>query len=387
MKFPISPGLLFCLGLLSLLCACERATPAQERARHLAQSSGEVRIAVAWPLQLEAGRLGNGVNLALEEINQCGGVLGGRKIRLIFKDDQATLSIGRLVAQEIADDAGVVAVIGHLNSYIANPASLIYERAGMVNLTPAASGQKVTENGLHLLFRAVPGNREQGRQIADYAAAQGYKNIAVYYMKNDDGIDLVNHFEQRANSIGLTVADRRSYHPGGDNYALVLADWASFLKFDAIFLIGDASQGGQILREARQAGIKAPIFAAGGLDWARLIPDAGQAAEGTVVFSLFGSDEPRPLVRSFVGHYRQRFGIEPDSAAAQGYDSLKLLAHAINQGKSIDPERIAATLHATHDWQGVTGRYDFDARGDTVGKRLVRLVVKDGRLRHVESLP
>lgn len=377
------------LCLLAALCSCERASPAQARARSLAQSHGEIVIAVAWPLRQDDARLANGVNLALEEINQAGGILGGRKIRLVFKDDQASLATGRMVAQEIADQPEVVAVIASLNSYIASAAARIYEQAGIVMVTPGASGQNVTEHGQHLVFRSLPGNREQGRQIAAYAKTQRYKNIAIYYMKNDDGIDLVNHFEQGLTGSGITVADRRSYQSDGDNYALVLADWAAFLKFDAIFLIGDGARCGQILREARAAGIRVPVFAAGRPDSLRLLREAGPAADGTVVFSLFNSDDPRPEVRSFSQRYQQRFGVAPDSAAAQGYDTLKLLASAMAQGNSIEPGQIASALRAMPDWRGVAGPLALDQQGEAVGKRLVRLVVRDGRFHYVapESLP
>lgn len=381
------PRCLCGLCLLAFLCACERLSPAQTRARFLAQSQGEIVIAVAWPLHQEEARLADGVNLALDEINQAGGILGGRKIRLVFKDDQASLASGRRVAQELADQPEVVAVIASLNSYIASAASRIYEQAGMVMVTPGASGQKVTETGQHLVFRNLPGNREQGRQIAAYATSQRYKNVAIYYMKNDDGIDLVNHFEQGLNGSGVTVADRRSFQSGDDNYALVLADWASLLKFDALFLVGEARQCGQILRAARAAGITVPVFAGGRSDSERLLQEAGAAADGAVVFSLFNSDDPRPEVRSFNQRYQQRFGQLPDSAAAQGYDTLKLLASAMTRANSIEPGRIASTLRATHEWPGVAGPLVLDQQGDAVGKRLVRLVVRGGRFHYVAPEP
>ncbi len=361
------------------LSGCEKPPLAQQRSQYLAQSNGDVVIGVAWPLKSSKASMLDGVHLALDEINQKGGVVGGRKLKLLVRDDEASLTKGRLMAQEIANNPEVAAVIGHLNSYIAEPASQIYEHAGIVMITPGASGQRITENGRNFVFRSLPGNREQGKQIAEYALAQGYKNIAMYYIKNDYGIDLANFFEQKANEVGLTIVDRRSYTMGGDNYVNVLGDWASFLKFDAICLIGSLPESAQIIREAREAGITVPIFGGAGLDSMQLIKLGGKMVEGTTVFSLFNVDDPREGVVQFRQNYLKKFNKLPDSSAAQGYDALHILAQAMNKANTVEPSKVATALRSTRNWQGVTGMHSFDAKGDMAGKRLFQVQVKDGK--------
>ena len=373
-------------GLLTLT-SCDSDTPAQQRAQHLAESSGTVTVAVAWPLRLGKASLTQGVDLAVEEINRAGGVLNGRPLKILYKDDASSLSKGRLVAQEIADNLDVAAVIGHLNTYITVPASQIYERAGLVMITPGASGQKLTERGAKLIFRSLPGNRDQGRQIGDYAAAQGYKSVAIYYIKNDYGIDLANHFEQRAHELGITIADRRSYNMGGDNHANLLAEWAAFLKTDAVFLCGSLPESADILRETRAAGLKVPVFGAAGLDSPDLIRLGGNSVEGTVVFSLFNNGDPRPEARAFGERFRKKFGMEPDSTAAQGYDAVKLLAHAMKQAGSIVPAKVAAGLRGTRDYHGVTGISTYSETGDPVAKPLAKVVVRNGQFVYFETDP
>ena len=372
---------------LVLLAGCERKDTAALRAERQAVAQGPVVVAVAWPLKLGKASLAQGVDLAVEEINSAGGLPHGRKLKILFKDDASSLSRGRLVAQEIADNPEVAAVIGHLNSYITAPAAQIYERAGLVMITPGASGQKITEQGARLVFRSLPGNREQGRQIGDYAAAQGYKSVAIYYIKNDYGVDLANYFEQRAHELGIAIADRRSYNMAGDNHAALLAEWAAFLKTDAVFLCGSLPESAQILREARAAGLKVPVFGAAGLDSPELIRLGGESVEGTVVFSLFNVGDPRPEVRAFGERFRRRFGVLPDSTAAQGYDAVQLLAHAMRQANSTVPARVAAALRATRDWPGVTGRTSYSENGDPVAKRLAKVVVRNGAFEYFENSP
>jgi branched-chain amino acid transport system substrate-binding protein len=373
-------------GLLTLT-SCERGTPAQQRARHLADAEGDVVVAVAWPLKLGKASLSQGVDLAVEEINRSGGMLGGRRLKILYKDDASSLSKGRLVAQEIADNLDVAAVIGHLNTYITAPASQIYERAGVLMITPGASGQKITDRGAQLVFRSLPGNRDQGRQIGDYAAAQAYKSVAIYYIKNDYGIDLANYFEQRAHELGITIADRRSYNMGGDNHAALLAEWAAFLKTDAVFLCGSLPESADILRQAREAGLNVPVFGAAGLDSPELIRLGGESVEGTVVFSLFNVGDPRPEVKAFGERFQKKFGTLPDSTAAQGYDAVQLLAHAMKQAGSIVPARVAAALRGTRDYHGVTGVSTYDDNGEPMAKRMAKVVVKGGQFVYFADSP
>lgn len=367
---------LCCLSmLLCLLPGCEPPTPAQQREQVLAKSEDEIVIAVAWPFQSAKAALLDGVRLAVDEVNASGGLLGGRKIRLLLKDDESSLTRGRLVAQEIANDLQVSAVIGHLNTYIAQPAAQIYERAGLVFITPGASGQKITESGNRLVFRSLPGNREQGRQIGDYAQAKGYKNIALYYIKNDYGVDLANYFEQRANELGIHIVDRRSYNKEGDNHQAIFTDWAAFLKFDAVFFAGSLPEGPQIIRDMRASGIKVPVFGGVGLDSPEAMKAGGPDVEGTVVFSLYNADNPRPDVQAFNTRFLKVAGRKADSHAAQGYDTARLLMHAIAKANSRSPEKIAQALRSTQNWQGVTGTHSFTDKGDLSGKRLAQATV------------
>lgn len=383
-KMPKIKTLIFLLAVAMTLGACEQEPVAQQRAERMANATGDVVIAVAWPLKSSKANLVEGIDLAVEEVNRRGGILGGRKIKILLKDDGASLTTGRQIAQEIANDVDVAAVIGHINSYVAGPAAQIYERAGLLMVTPGASGQKITDQGGHLIFRSLPGNRDQGRQIADYAAAQGYKSVAVYYVKNY-GLDLANYFEKRARELDISIVDRRSYNIEGDDHSLIMENWASFVKMDAIFLVGSVPEGAQIVHRIRAAGLTVPVFSNAGLDSADLIKRGGSSVDGTVVFSLFNVEDPRPEVGAFGERFRKKFGKLPDSTAAQGYDVLNLLVYAMSKAQSTVPSKVAATLRATRGWSGVTGLHTFDKKGDLVEKKLAKVIVKDGKFVYFET--
>ena len=109
------------LGLLCavlLLVSCSSKEPREERVHRAKKGSGDLVIAAAWPWEMRKEiRYGEGMQMAVDEVNAAGGI-GGRKLRLARYDDRESINQGRIVAQQIADNPDVVAVIGHLQSYI-----------------------------------------------------------------------------------------------------------------------------------------------------------------------------------------------------------------------------------------------------------------------------
>lgn len=370
--------LLFCVFLV----ACGQSDPATERAEQAATATGPIVVGVAWPLSTAKGTLANGVKMAVNDINNHGGVLG-RKIKVIMKDDKLSVSKGLIIAQQFANNPNMIAVIGHLNSYISIPASAVYQFAGLVMISPGSSGQRLTHQGFNLVFRTIPNDKSQGRQLAEYAAKRHYKKVIIYYIKNAYGLDLANYFEKRAEALGIDVVDRRSYDKASRNYRQVLQDWQSLYNFDAIFLAGSLPESADIIREMRSVGIKVPVFGGAGLDSTQLIKLGGKPVEGTVVTSFFAPDAPNPMVRKFDAGYEARYGELPDSSAAGGYDAINLLAYAITKAHSTVPAKIAYVLHHTVGWVGVTGVHTFNKNGDVVNKKIVLKIVRNGKFHYL----
>ena len=351
--------------------------------------TGDITVAVVWPWQARGELLyGQGLDLAVEEINAAGGI-GGRKIRLLREDDGESVNQGRLIAKRIASNPDVVAVIGHLQSYVTVPAAAIYDVAGLVLISPVGTDVALTSNGYTRVFRAIFTDREAGAQMADYAHERGYRRVAIYYVRTEYGRALANAFEERAASHAIAIVARESYDPGQSvaDGALerVFGQWAG-LELDAIFLAGEVPLAGQIIAAIRAAGIDVPILGGDAMSSPALIQEAGPAAEGTVVAASFHPDMPSPEVRSFVERFRQRYGTDPDPASALGYDAVRVLAAAMRQARSLTPDDIAAALHSMRDFPGVTGPFTFDDAGNLVGRRIVTLVVRDGRFHYLSPV-
>jgi branched-chain amino acid transport system substrate-binding protein len=370
----------FCALLVVGACG-QAASPAARRAATAERESGEIIVGVAWPWAARKEvRYGEGLDMAVAEINAAGGVLG-RRIVLRKEDDHESVDEGEMVAQRLANDPDVVAVIGHLQSYVSVPASAIYDLSGLLMIAPTATDPELTARGYSRVFRATFTDTEVGRQLAEYAARQGYERIGIYYIRTDYGRNLANAFEERATDLGLTIPVRQSYEPGdaeaSDSFRPVLRGWVE-LGLDAVFLAGEVPSAARAIVAAREEGLAVPIIGGDAMSSRELISVAGGAAEGTVVATAFHADEPRAEVRRFTAAFEQRYGVAPDAGSALGYDVVRVLADAMKRAGTVRPDSVARALHSMHDWRGVTGTFTFDSTGSLVGRPIARMVVRNG---------
>lgn len=381
--------MILALSAVLALSACNmKKDPAEERVRLAKQSTGDLVIAVPWPWALRKEiRYGEGLQLAIDDVNAQGGI-GGRKLRLAKYDDKESIDQGRMIAREIGESPDVVAVIGHLQSYITVQTAAVYDQAGLVMIAPTATDPELTDRGYSRVFRVCFTDRSVGRQLADYAASRGFKRVAIYYIRNAYGKNVANAFESRAAQLGVQVRARDSYDPSEQanelTFEQTLNDWKGS-ELDAILLAGEVPSAAIFVAQARKHGIKAPILGGDAMSSPGLMAVAGHAAEGVIVASYFHPNDPRPEVVRFNSAFKEKYGVPPDAGSALGYDCVRLLASAMQQAKSAVPEDVARALHATRDWRGVTGTFSFETNGDTVNKPVILSVVRGGRFEYLPT--
>ena len=320
--------------------------------------------------------------MAVDEINAAGGVLG-RPLTMLREDDHESVDRGRLVAQRFAQNLDVVAVIGHMQSYVSLPAAAIYDLSGLVHLAPTATDPRLTEQGYRRLFRMTFTDREIGAQMAEFAAARDYDRMAIYYIRNAYGRGLANAFEERALEQNIVIADRQSYDPnsvaGERALTGILAAWRD-LDLRAIFVAGEPRQAAAMIRAARASDIAVPVLGGDALGTSSFVSLGGRAVDGTVIAAAFHPADEREEVQRFSAAFRQRYGDLPDASAALGYDAVRLLAHGITRAGSVDPDAVAEALRTTAGWRGVTGPVAFTDGGDLVERVIGKVVVRDGQL-------
>lgn len=367
------------LLLILALAACgSLREPAEERAHRAKRAKGDITIGAVWSWSATEEMIGQGIEMAVEEVNASGGVLG-RQLRLVQADDESSVNQGMLVSRQFADNLDMVAVLGHFKSYISIPASATYEYSGLLMLSPGSTSARLTRQGFEFVFRNIPTDEAIGRALADFAGQQNLRRVLIYYVKDAYGRGFANSFERRARDLGIQVVDRLSFEKASDrDFRTVLKNW-KYLEFDAICLVARMPHAGIFTTQARELGIDVPILGSDAMDTREFPEMAGDAAEGTFVASLFHLDDPRPEVKRFVAAFEKRYGVKPPARTVPGYDAVKLLAHAMEKAGSTVPTQVAQALRATQDWSGVTGPHTFAENGDVVAKPVIIKVVRNGR--------
>jgi len=380
--FPRS-GAVALLLLFVALVGCQEPAADRERAEYAASThpADTLIVGAPWPWEARAGLLyRQGLELARVEINAAGGVLQ-RPVRVRYVDDRESVDHGRLVAQQLADDARVVAVVGHLQSYTTLPAAAIYERAGLLLLAPSATDPALTARGYRRVFRTTPSNDAIGRHIAGTAAARGHRRVLLCYVDSDYGRALANAFEQSAAQQGLAVVLRQSYSPDlglmPSRLRQVVEKWKDY-TYDAVVLTAEVPHAALLIQQARAAGVEAPILGSDAMAVPALLQVGGDAVEGVEVPTRFLSAPSSPPVRRFVQAFQDRFRVPPDLGSAAAYDALHLWAHAVALAGTAQADSVASVLRHLPPWTGVTGPLAFDDAGDLSTAPLQTTVVRNG---------
>lgn len=356
------------LFVLLMLVSCGKSYDGVKLERAKAVNRFDtINIAVIWDKTVKDLLLVEGIRQAVDEINEKGGLFN-RKIRMkVFysenDDDEQEL------AKKVAKDTSFAAVIGHQSSTNAIPASITYEYYGLLFVAPSSSNSNLTNHGFQYTFRTIPSDNYVSRKIAVFMKSQGQKQIAIIDDRSVYGKGIADGVMESLADIGLETVVRRHYSPAKTDFKPLCAELSRH-DFDALFVGGSLPQAAYFIREARQMGIKQRVYGGEAIDSRALERIAGNAANGTVVPTTFNVDLVDPVTLAFVKKFRKRHRKPPDTSAAVGYDSLKILIAAMKKSKSADPSVVASNMRFIKNWQGVTGSYTYNLKGDLEGKKI-----------------
>lgn len=325
----------------------------------------------------------NGALLALEEINNGGGVLG-KKIKLITEDDRSLPGEPATIIRKLISRDNVVAILGEFASSRALEAAPIAQEMKIPMLSPGATNEKVTEVGDYI-FRNCFIDPFQGTVMAKFALSKGYKNVAILTdEKQDYSKGLADSFRKYFTANGGTVIKEQSYSSGDRDFKAQLTSLRS-TKPDAIFLPGYYTEVSLIAKQARQLGIKAPFLGGDGWIGNSLLEVAKGSLDGSFFSGHWSAENKDPALQSFVAAYKAKYGTSPDDIAALGYDGLKILADAIKRAGSPEPKAIRDALAATKDFPGVTGKITIDDKRNAK-KAAVIQTIENGQFKFVETV-
>jgi branched-chain amino acid transport system substrate-binding protein len=204
------------------------------------------------------------------------------------------------------------------------------------------------------------------------------KKVALLYGNDDaftkSGFDTM---KEVAEKLKLNIVTIQEFQKGQADYKAQLTKIAS-LKPDAVFCSALYNEGGVILAQARKMGLKVPFVGGNGFNSPKVIEIAKEAAEGLIVATPWFGERNDPMVKAFVSKYEKAYGKKPDQFAAQAYDAFYIMTNALKAAGTADRSKLRDALAATRNFQGVVGKFSFDAERDVVMTPSV-LIVKAGK--------
>lgn len=313
----------------------------------------------------------NGVQLAFEEINAAGGV-GGKKLEMVFEDDQGTPEKAKTVISKLVSQDKVAAILGEVASSNSLAAAPVAQDAKIPMISPSSTNPKVTEVGDYI-SRVCFIDPFQGSVMAKFASNTLKAKTAAILGDNssDYSKGLTQFFEQEFTRLGGTIITKQTYAQKDQDFKAQLTQMRD-QKPDVIYVPGYYGEVGIIARQARELGMNQPLLGGDGWDSPDLFKLGGAALKPAYISNHYSADNPSPEIQNFVKNYKAKFNVAPDSLAALAYDSAKVLADAIKRaGGASDSAKLKDAINATKNFAGVTGTITLDEKRNAVKSAVV----------------
>ncbi|CQR72247.1 Leucine-, isoleucine-, valine-, threonine-, and alanine-binding protein precursor [Sporomusa ovata DSM 2662] len=348
--------------------------------------SDSIKIGVAIPLTGASAQDGeaikNGVKLATKLINDQGGI-NGKKIELVVEDDKGDPSEAATVANKLAQDKDISAIVGHFNSSCTLAAAPIYNQVGVVHVSPGSSAAAVSKAGDYT-FRVITTDAVQGSSLMNWAVKDlGYKNIAIVYENTDYGAGLAEVVSKAAGDLNTNIVAKEAYEVGSTDFSTVLTKIANS-NADVIIVGGLYNETALIAKQKNNYGLsKMQIMGVDAIYSDALIKLGGAAVNGVKLTGYFSEVSKDPVTQNFVSKYKEAYNNTPSTYAAYGYDATLVIIDSIKKA-GIDRKAIRDHMATIKDLKGATGSNSFDENGDVI-KQPLRLVIQDGKFTITEK--
>jgi len=322
----------------------------------------------------------NGAKLAADQLNQGGGVLG-RPINLIPVDTMSDLSsVADKVAAALKAAPKAVAGIGYSYSEDALDAGRVFQSAGLPFISPGATAPDLSTQVGDGMFLAAYGDNDQAEAMAAYAHDQLKVGRVALWIDESRMYTLTvgGFFKRFFKQLGGKVAER-IYSGGQTDFSIFIEGLKKAEpRIEAVYAASTPATAVPLIKQVRAAGIDIPLLSGDGWD----DPDIVEAskADGTtgIYFTThhFLGVDTKPM-QAFLSAYKDAYGEAPPNAFAPlGFDTVNMLANAVQRAGSADPSRVRDALAATLDFQGLVGPIRY-APGKRVPQKPVAVIAVD----------
>jgi branched-chain amino acid transport system substrate-binding protein len=349
----------------------------------VAVAQDTIRIGLHTPLSGSAAQMGvdqkRGIDMAIEEINKAGGIKG-KKIELLFYDDEAKPDKSANVAEKMISQ-GVVAVIGGPTSANNLAVGPVTENAKIPYI---ANGTlvKTTHQGWKYTFRAAVPDDYLTYCTADYLVNHAkYKRIAIIHEKDAYGAGYAEGVSENLKKLGAEIVEVQSYSRGDRDFAGQLLKIRD-AKPDVIIIGGLAAESAGIARQVRRL-FKEPVALQGTDIWGQPetvnlagVDNAVGLVYNNTISVLENTD---PVWQTFRKAYMDKYKAEPTVQATKGYLSVMLIAKGIRDADSVEPLKLRNALAAIKDWKTPLGTFTTDENGDGLKDVVMVKIESEGK--------
>lgn len=370
-------------AVLLAISACSSGTPAGDSGG----DSGPVKLGMVVPISGSSAPTGesmsNGAQMAVDEINEAGGVLG-RQVSLQIEDEACDAQQGVASANKLVS-SGVVVSVGGYCSGATLPQLPIFNKANIPMIIPAANSQDLVKQGLKNVFLINGTGLQQSTAALDFMKKQGYKAIALVDDNTSYSADITTETGKQIAAEGSTeVVLKTSVNAGESDYSSVVRDILGS-NADLVYWTGYYQEGGLIIDQLDKAGYTGDIMVADGSADPTLATIAGEAAEG-----VYATMTPTPNTikgaESWIADYKAAFGDDPKPYSTQSYDAVYLAVAAIEAAGSTNGDDIIKALEEIESFDAFSGPLTFTPEHTLASGGFVILVMENGDFQLFDNL-
>lgn len=376
-------GMLFASAMLLSACGAPGGGSAGNDKEDNKKDSDTIKIGLNLELSGAVAAYGNqekdGAELAVEEINEAGGI-DGKKIELVTKDNKSDTAEAAAVAANLTTKENVVAIIGPATSGASKAQIPNATKAKVPVITPSGTDDAITvvnDSVQEFIFRACFQDSFQGVILANYAMnnLDAKKAVVIGDVSSDYAKGLSKSFKDTF--TGDVVADEKFNQKDKDFKAILTK--IKDKDFDFIYLPGYYEEAGLIIKQAREMGIDQPILGADGFSDEKLGDIAGQNNMNDIYYTAHFSEKApsSDKVKDFIEAFKNKYDKAPSSFNALAYDSVYMLADSIEKAGEADSAKITEELASLKDFEGVTGKMSMD-KNHNPEKAAVVIGLQDG---------
>jgi branched-chain amino acid transport system substrate-binding protein len=314
----------------------------------------------------------NGVQLAVDEINEKGGIKG-KKMRIIYEDDQSDPKMAVSATQKLITQDKVKGVVGFIGSSLLLASAPLFNENEVVLVSPGASSPEIRDAGEYI-FRTRASGRLEAISLAEYAVQKlGLKNLAVLYVNNDYGLSWLKKFSEKTEQLLGKIVAKEAYDQGSKD----LRSQISKIKAsnpDGLLVLGYLDEIAVALRQVKELALNIQILTTVGIQDKKIFNLAPYSTEGVIYSTVDYDPINNAASKKFDEEYSQKYGRSSDVFAANAYDALHLIVKAIaNVGN--DGEKIKNYLLTIKDYPGAGGTLTFDEKGDVIKPVKIKKII------------